>query len=324
MPRSVVVAYHDRMQQRNVARELGLVVASIAVLVHWLDPIPALVVTALIVVAAAAATAPLVGEWLPWRMPLIPMVFPALAAFSIAGIARVVSPVPWLALDFALGFAVVAWAFDLETAPDVLTASEDPASFADSAVASGMAVAPAVRMRPRPRAEFGLAQIVVEPVVIHTPELSPHPRPLDVRLTAMGLAFLGFVAAGGLVPGGLALAHEALSSTRLAEFVVLNALVAGGVGYRLASLASPYRSDRIVRIVATGQYAVAVAVAATLLRTLGLPRLFVPALLMFVVYLVMAIRESRDPLKDNYPLLKELAALGFAAAVVMVWGMLAR
>jgi hypothetical protein len=324
MPRLGPVAYHAPMQQRNVARELGLVVASIAVLVHWLDPTPAVLVTVLIALAAAAATAPLVGEWLPWRMPLIPMVLPALAAFSIAGIARVVSPVPWLALDFLVGWALVAWSFNLETTPDVLLAIVNPASSPDGTEAAVMATAPAVRLRPRPRAEFGLAQIVAEPVVVSTPELAPHPRPLAVRFTALGLAFLGFVAAGGLVPGGLVLVREPLSTRHLVEFVALDALIAGAVGYRLASLTSPYRSDRIVRIVAIGQYAVAVAVSAALLRTLGLPRLFVPALLMLVGYLVMAIRESQDPLRENYPLLQELAMLGAAALAVIVWGMLAR
>ena len=105
------------MQQRNVARELGLAVASVAVLVHWLDPAPAILVTALLAGAAAAATIPLVGEWLPWRMPLIPTVLPALAAFAIAGTARVLAPFPWLILDFAIGWALVAWIFGLETAP---------------------------------------------------------------------------------------------------------------------------------------------------------------------------------------------------------------
>jgi len=97
-------------------------VASVAVLVHWLDAAPALLVTALIVAAAAAGTGPIVGEWRPWRMPLIPMALPALAAFSIAGIARVVAPVPWLPLLFVAGWAGVAWAVRLETAPEVLHA----------------------------------------------------------------------------------------------------------------------------------------------------------------------------------------------------------
>ena len=312
------------MQQRNVARELGLAVASVAVLVHWLDPAPAILVTALLAVAAATATIPLVGEWRPWRMPLIPMVLPALAAFAIAGCARVLAPFPWLIVDFAVGWALVAWIFGLETAPEALAATEDPIVVADGAVAAGMAAAPAVRMRPKVRAEFGLAQIVAEPVVVHTPELAPHPRPLAIRFTALGIAFLGFVAAGAVVPGGLALGGESLTNTQLAEFAGLTALVAGAVGYRMGALTSPYRSDRIVRVVAVGQFAFPVAVATVLLRTLGLQHLYIPALLTLGVYVIAALRDSQDPIKENYSLLQELAMLGMAALTVLIWGLLAK
>jgi hypothetical protein len=313
------------MQQRNVARELGLLVASVAVLVHWLDPAPAVLATALIATAAAAGTGPLVGEWRPWRMPVVPMVLPALAAVSIAGIARVVAPLPWLALVFVAGWMVVAWVVQLETAPDVLTAADAPAL--ESGVAGATATATPrsfVRRRPKRRAEFDLPQIVADPVVVNTPELPPHPRPLAVRSAALGLAFLGFVAAGGLVPGGLALDRQPLSTRHLAEFVVLNAAIAGLVGYRMAALTAPHRFDRIVRVVAIGQYALPVALAAYALRTLALPRLFIPALLGLVVYLVTDVRESPEPLPQNVRLLQELALLGFAAVAVVAWGLAAK
>jgi hypothetical protein len=317
------------MQQRNVARELGLVVATIAVLVHWLDASPALLATALIAVAAAAGTGPLVGEWRPWRMPLIPMILPALAAFAIAGIAHIVAPVPWLPIVFVVGWVVVAGVVGLETAPDVLAAA-DAVAAAPAAPAISYATAPAdtapptVRIRPKRRAEFDIPQIVEEPVVVNTPELPPHPRPLAVRSTALGLAFLAFVAVGGLVPGGLALDREGLSTAYLAEFVALNAVVAGLVGYRLASLASPHRFDRIVRVVAIGQYALPVAVAAAALRSLALPLLFVPALLALVVYVVSSLRESREPATQNRRLLQDLAILGIAALAVVAWGLLTK
>lgn len=323
------VAYHSRMQQRNVAREIGLVVAAVAVLVHWLDASPALLATALIAVAAAAGTGPFVGEWRPWRMPLIPMVLPAVAALSIAGIAHIVAPVPWLVIVFVVGWAVVAWVVGLETAPDVLaadeTAPEAPAGPPiHYATASADTAPPTVRIRPKRRAEFDLPQIVEEPVVVNTPEFPPHPRPLAVRSTALGLAFLAFVAVGGLVPGGLALDREGLSTSYLAEFVALNAAIAGLVGYRLASLTSPHRFDRIVRVVAVGQYALPVAVAAAALRSLALPRLFIPALLALVVYIVTGLRESPEPARQNQRLLQELAILGVAALAVIAWGLLTK
>src|SRR5450759_1117937 len=108
------------MQKRDEARELGLAVASIAVLVHFVDAGPAGVATSLVVVAAALGTGYLTGEWRPWRMPAIQVALPAVAAFAIAGIARLVSPVPWLAAVFVAGWAVMVWVVRLDTAPDVL------------------------------------------------------------------------------------------------------------------------------------------------------------------------------------------------------------
>ena len=309
------------MQQRNVARELGLAVTSVAVLVHWLDAAPALAVTALVVAAAAAGTGPIVGEWRLWRMPLIPMALPALAAFSIAGIARIVDPVPWLPLLFVAGWAGLAWLVRLETAPEVLTADGAPGAESEGGSVAAAAAPPAVRLRPRRRAEFDLPQIVAEPVVVNTPELPPHPRPLAVRSAALGLAFLCFVAVGGLIPDGLALDRQQLTRNHMAEFVILAAAIAGTVGYRLAALTSPNRFDRIVRVVAVGQYAVPVAVAAFVLRSLALPRLFIPALLTLVAYAVTDLRESAEPLPENRRLLEEMAVLGVAAVAVVAWGL---
>lgn len=354
-PRSGAVAYHARMQQRNVARELGLAVASVAVLAHWLDAGPALLVAGLVAAAAALGTGPLVGEWRPWRMPAIPMTLPALAAFSIAGISRLVAPWPWLPLVFLAGWAVVAWSVSLETAPDVLA---EPQAAVESGVAAGEApeptpdedhddgksqtraglatprisavaaavdvMPPTIRVRPRPRAEFGLAKIVTEEVVPGTPEMPPHPRPLAVRAAGLSIAFLGFLAAGGLVPDGLAIDRSSLTTNDLIRFVILNALVAGVVGYRLAALASPHRMDRIVRIVAVGQYAVPVAAGAFVLRSLALPVLLIPALLGVVCFLLTDLRESPDPVTQNQRLLEELAVIGVAVVAVVLWGLFGR
>jgi hypothetical protein len=302
------------MQQRNVAREAGLVVASLAVLVHWLEPGPALLVAVLIVAAAASGTGPLVGEWRPWHMPVVPMVLPGLAAFSIAGIAHIVSPVPWLGVVFVAGWVGVAWVFNLETAPDVLTADETVAPVVAT-------TPPKVKVRPRRRSEYDLAEIVAEPVIVTTPELPPHPHPLAVRFASVSLAFFGFVAAGALVPDGLALDRHALSTTQMLEFVALNAVIAGAVGYRLASLTSPHRFDRIVRVVAFGIYAVPIAVVAAALRSLDLPRLLIPALLTLSVYMITDLRESTVPIREDLGLLQRLVWMGVAGLAVLVWGL---
>ena len=313
------------MKQRDVARELGLAVASVAVLVHWLDPKPAALATALVVAAAAAGTGQLIGESRPWRMPLVPMVLPALAAFSIAGISRLVDPMPWLPVVFFAGWAVVAWVVRLETSPEAIE-SRQPAAAAPGSLAAGAASAqpPTVRLRPKRRAEFDLPIIVAEPVVVNTPELPPPARPLAVRSAAFGLAFLAFVASGALVPDGLAIDRAPISALHLAELVILNGAIAGAVGYRIASLKSPHRFDRIVRVVAVGQYAVPVAAATFVLRTMALPRLFIPALLVLLVYAATNVRESPEPVPQNPSLLQELAVLGLAAAAAVAWGWLIR
>jgi hypothetical protein len=223
------------------------------------------------------------------------------------------------------GWAGLTWLVGLETAPDALTLDKNPATGPVGVAAAARVTArSAVRLRARRRAEFGLARIVADPVVVTAPELPAHPRPLAVRSAALGLAFFGFVAAGGLVPGGLALDRQPMTTAHLAEFVALNAAIAGAVGYRLASLTSPSRFDRIVRVVAFGQYALPVAVATAALRSLALPRLFIPALLTLVSYAVTSLRESPEPVSQNARLLQEMAVLGIAALAVIAWGLIGK
>jgi len=278
----------------------------------------------LIVVAAAAGTGPLIGESRPWRMPLVPMVLPALAAFSIAGISRIVDPMPWLVIIFLVGWAVLTWVVNLETSPEVIASRQ--AAMAEPGLV-GRAVStepPRVRFVPKRRAEFDLPIIIAEPVVVNTPELPPHPRPLAVRSAAFGLAFFAFVASSALVPGGLAIDRAPISTAHLVELVVLNAAIAGLIGYRIASLTSPHRFDRLVRVVAVGQYAVPIAAVTFVLRTMALPRLFIPALLAVTVYAATDLRESPDPVPQNPRLLQELGLLGMAAAAAVAWGWLTR
>jgi hypothetical protein len=136
------------------------------------------------------------------------------------------------------------------------------------------------------------------------------------------------VAVGGLVPGGLVVAASGeaghLNTQGLIVLVVINAAIAGVIGYRLAGLLSPHRFDRIVRFVAFAQYAVAVGLAAGILRSMALPRLFIPALLTLVVYLVTAVRESPERVTLNKRLLQELAVLVLAASAAIAWGLMSR
>lgn len=348
------------MQQRNGARELGLIVATLGVLVHFIDTVPAAVATALIAAAAAAGMGTLLGEIRPWRMPLIPVVLPALAAFAVVGIARLVGPVPWLGVVFVTGWAVLAWVVRLEALPAVAgtQARGGPAPARTSplvlgrpgaTVAGGVAgryghtatqtqisrpgipsvslesaaANPSIRMRPKRRPEFDIPLIIAEPIDLG-PELPAHPRPVAVRAASLGLAFVAFVAVGGLVPGALALDSGPVGMRALAATVALDVLIGGLVGYRIASITSTSRFDRVVRVLAFLQYAVPVGIFAGALRLMALPRLFGPALLTLVVYVVTVLRESPDPVASNRRLLQEMAILAVAGLLAVAWGLLVR
>jgi hypothetical protein len=309
-----------------------LIVAALAVLVHFVDSAPAAGATILVAAVAALGTGYLLGEARPWRMPLIPLVLPALAAFAVVGIARLVEPGPWLGVVLVAGWAVVTWVVGLELTPAATdtdaaaalsSASAAPSAAPPASAAASPAPSLSVRLRARRRAEFDLPRIVAEPIDTG-PELPPHPRPVAVRATSLGLAFVAFAAIGGLVPGSLAGAGEPLSMPTLAATVALDVLVGGLAGYRIASIASTSRFDRIVRLLAIGQYALPVGVAGALLRALALPRLFGPALLTLVVYVVTVVRESPEPVLYNRRLLQEAAVLGLAGALAVVWGLLVR
>ena len=135
------------MHERNGARELGLVIGTLAVLVHFLDGAAFWVATALIVGAAVAATARLLSEWRPWRLPLDRLMLPALAAFAAAGISHSVGAVPWLALVFVGTWLTVAWVVEIEIEPatgtevgeDAVSAGGHPRPLAARAAVLGVA-----------------------------------------------------------------------------------------------------------------------------------------------------------------------------------------
>jgi hypothetical protein len=105
------------MQQRDGAREMGLVVATLAVVGRFVTDEPLWLATALTALVAAAGTASILGELRPWRWPLDRVVLPAMSAFASVGVAHLVDPVPWLALRVrGIVAGHVAWVVGLEIA----------------------------------------------------------------------------------------------------------------------------------------------------------------------------------------------------------------
>jgi hypothetical protein len=87
-------------EERNGARELGLITATLAVCAHFVDGGALAVATIFTVAAVVAGMSHLLGEWRPWRIRPDRFVLPGLAAFSVVGIAHLFAPVPWLAFVF--------------------------------------------------------------------------------------------------------------------------------------------------------------------------------------------------------------------------------
>ncbi len=352
------------MKERNGARELGLVLASLAVLVRFVDGAPLAISAALVAVVAATGAGQILGEWRPWRWPLDRLIMPALAGVTIVGIARLIAPAPWLAVVFVGSWALTTWIVTLETAPfgpgdaeeggaAPISATSDATVLPDApAVTSGTSVVPVSRRRSRQPAGLEqlsletsplppeqalaaaertpagrlaaerLAAVVVAAVrPVHGMPRPPHPRPLVVRTAVLGLAFLAFTAVGGFVPGGLAGDGRSLTNAAFALTVALDAVVGGGIGVRIAALGQYSRRDLAIALVS---YAAAAGLGGMLLRGLALPRLFGPALLTLLVYIVTGFRESPRPIRRNDRLLRETAMLVLAGTAAIAWGLLAR
>ena len=268
------------MQQRNGARELGLIVAVLAVVGRFVSDAPLWAATAMAVVVAVAGTASLLGELRPWRWPLDRVALPGIAAFVSMGVARLVDPVPWLAVAFAGSWALTAWVVATETA---------------SAAKGARAGA-----------------VMLE---------GTHVRSTAARLGAFGLAFLGYAAIGGIVPGGVAGDGQPLRVGAFVATIVLDIAVGGLTGYRIAAL-RPHTPGQAAA--AFYVYSMVVAPLGVVVRVLALPRLFGPAVLALATYLVTSLRESDEPVRFNARLLEETGVLILAGVAVVVLGLVVK
>jgi hypothetical protein len=304
------------MRQRNGARELGLIVAALAVTVHFLEPTPAILVGALAGFITTAGLARLIGGgWVPWRQPRFPLALPVLAAFAIAGLARFAGSSLWLVALLPAGWLVLAWIVDLELYGFFkVPVGAAPAEEATRRVR---------RIRTRRRPESELPQLVVEETEVEL-ETPPHPRALAIRSAALALSFLGFVAAAGFIPGAFGAPGQGLPGRDLLALVAVDAVIAGVAGYRISALVASSAIDRMVRVLAMLEYAVPIGFAAWAFRAMALPRLFVPALLTLGVYMITIMRESPEPVVMNRRLLRELGILTLAAAATVAWGLMVK
>ncbi len=157
------------------------------------------------------------------------------------------------------------------------------------------------------------------------------PTPVDrTILLAAGLlvAFLAFTGVAALVPGGLveplpagAPAAAALREQSLVVLALADGFVAFLLGYRFAAL--QLGRLRSAATAALG-YALAIAIAAGLLRAAAFPRLLGPALLTLALFLWDAFRGAGPAVRRDPRWAWQVVLLVVLGVVVVAWNLMLR
>ena len=152
----------------------------------------------------------------------------------------------------------------------------------------------------------------------------------SVLIAILVTGFIAFVGVGALVPGGLAGAISPAGATgpvtplRPADLLVLasaDALIAGLLGYRAASLRMLNLRDALW---SAATYAVAIAITAAALRAMALPRLVGPALLTLAFYLWDAIHGASPARRRDPSWIWQTAVLVVLGILVAGWNLMIR
>jgi len=152
----------------------------------------------------------------------------------------------------------------------------------------------------------------------------------SVLIALLVTGFIAFVGVGALVPGGLAGAISPAGATgpatplRAADLLVLasaDALIAGLLGYRAASLRMLNLRDALW---SAATYAVAIAITAAALRAMALPRLVGPALLTLAFYLWDAIHGASPARRRDPSWIWQTAVLVVLGVLVAGWNLMIR
>jgi hypothetical protein len=145
---------------------------------------------------------------------------------------------------------------------------------------------------------------------------------LAVALVASFLAFLGTAT---MVQGGLAEPGPAntelgppISETGIVVVALADALVGGLLGFRFSASRLAGRRDALW---AALTYAAAIAIAAGILRAIGVPRLLFPALLTLVFYLWDTVRGTAPSLRRDPRFIWQSVLLAALGITVIAWNL---
>jgi hypothetical protein len=143
------------------------------------------------------------------------------------------------------------------------------------------------------------------------------------------VAFIGFVGAAALVPGGLpepglgdtsvpSPGDGAMSEVALLLLAAADALVAGLLGYRASSLRV---ATLRAALLSAATYAAAVAIGAAALRAMTIPRLIGPALLTLVFFLWDAFQGAPPSRRRDPRWVWQTALLIVLGLIVVAWNL---
>ncbi len=140
-------------------------------------------------------------------------------------------------------------------------------------------------------------------------------------VTILLVAFLAFTGIAAMVPGGLVQAGGALPKSNLLILVGGDALVAGLLGYRAASLRIHTVRDALW---SAATYALAIAIGAAALRAMEIPRFVGPALLTLAFYLWDAFTGTAPSRRRDLRWIGQIGLLVGLGLIVALWNLLLR
>jgi hypothetical protein len=140
-------------------------------------------------------------------------------------------------------------------------------------------------------------------------------------VTILLVAFLGFTGVAAMVPGGLVQTGGALDESNLLVLAAGDALVAGLLGYRAASLRVTTVRDALWSALT---YAAAIAIGAAALRAMEIPRLIGPALLTLAFYLWDAFIGTAPRRRRDLSWIAQIGVLVGLGLIVAIWNLLLR
>ena len=143
----------------------------------------------------------------------------------------------------------------------------------------------------------------------------------SLLVTLLLVAFLAFTGVAAMVPGGLVQSGGALGESNLLILAAGDALVAGLLGYRAASLRVSDVRDALLSALT---YAAAIAIGAAALRAMEIPRLVGPALLTLAFYLWDAFISTTPSRRRDRRWIGRIALLAGLGLIVTAWNLLLR